>query len=67
MFANTAHRQTYIEQAVAAGHEEPLQTIKERHFPLLDGLCDSLEDAGYVTKHVRHNTLLHTLLAVPLR
>lgn len=67
MFANTAHRQTYIEQAVAAGHEEPLQTIKERHFPLLDGLCGSLEDAGYVTKHVRHNTLLHTLLAVPLR
>lgn len=67
MFANTSHRQAYIQQAVAAGHEDQLQAIRERHFPLLDGLCGSLEDAGYVTKHVRHNTLLHTLLAVPLR
>jgi putative AdoMet-dependent methyltransferase len=67
MFANASHRQTYIQQAEAAGHEDQLQTIKERHFPLLDELCGSLEDAGYVTKHVRHNALLHTLLAVPLR
>lgn len=67
MFADAAHRQTYIQQAEAAGHEEQLQTIKERHFPLLDGLCGSLEDLGYVTKHIRHNALLHTVLAVPLR
>ncbi|WP_315793853.1 methyltransferase domain-containing protein [Paenibacillus sp. BIC5C1] len=67
MFADASHRQTYIQQAEAAGHEEQLQTIRERHFPLLDGLCGSLEDAGYVTKHIRHNALLHTLLAVPLR
>ncbi|SEB18264.1 methyltransferase domain-containing protein [Paenibacillus sp. 276b] len=67
MFADAAHRQTYIQQAEAAGHEDQLQTIRERHFPLLDGLCGSLEDAGYVTKHIRHNALLHTLLAVPLR
>ncbi|UPK43579.1 methyltransferase domain-containing protein [Paenibacillus pabuli] len=67
MFADAAHRQTYIQQAEAAGHEEQLQTIKERHFPLLDGLCGSLEDLGYVTKHIRHNALLYTLLAVPLR
>jgi ubiquinone/menaquinone biosynthesis C-methylase UbiE len=67
MFVDAAHRQTYIQQAEAAGHEDQLQTIRERHFPLLNGLCGSLEDAGYVTKHIRHNTLLHTLLAVPLR
>ncbi|MDN4603619.1 methyltransferase domain-containing protein [Paenibacillus sp. F6_3S_P_1C] len=67
MFANTSHRQTYIQQAEVAGHEEQLHTIKERHFPLLDELCGWLEDAGYVTKHVRHNALLHTLLAIPLR
>ncbi|MGC5774487.1 methyltransferase domain-containing protein [Paenibacillus pabuli] len=67
MFADAAHRQTYIQQIEAAGHEDQLQTIRERHFPLLDGLCGSLEDAGYVTKHIRHNALLHTLLAVPLR
>jgi DNA-binding transcriptional MerR regulator/ubiquinone/menaquinone biosynthesis C-methylase UbiE len=67
MFVDAAHRKTYIQQAEAAGHEDQLQTIKERHFPLLDGLCGSLEDAGYVTKHIRHNALLHTLLAVPLR
>jgi DNA-binding transcriptional MerR regulator/ubiquinone/menaquinone biosynthesis C-methylase UbiE len=67
MFADASHRQTYIQQAEAAGHEDQLQTIRERHFPLLDGLCGSLEDAGYVTKHIRHNALLHTLLAVPLR
>ncbi|MFS0859615.1 methyltransferase domain-containing protein [Paenibacillus taichungensis] len=67
MFVDAAHRKTYIQQAEAAGHEDQLQTIRERHFPLLDGLCGSLEDAGYVTKHIRHNALLHTLLAVPLR
>jgi putative AdoMet-dependent methyltransferase len=67
MFVDAAHRQTYIQQAEAAGHEDQLQTIRERHFPLLDKLCGSLEGAGYVTKHMRHNTLLHTLLAVPLR
>ncbi|MGV2884611.1 methyltransferase domain-containing protein [Paenibacillus taichungensis] len=67
MFVDAAHRKTYIQQAEAAGHEDQLQTIKERHFPLLDGLCGSLEDAGYLTKHIRHNALLYTLLAVPLR
>ncbi|QLG38089.1 MULTISPECIES: methyltransferase domain-containing protein [unclassified Paenibacillus] len=67
MFADAAHRQAYIQQAEAAGHEDQLQTIRERHFPLLDGLCGSLEGAGYVTKHIRHNALLHTVLAVPLR
>ncbi|WP_440113748.1 MerR family transcriptional regulator [Paenibacillus sp. QZ-Y1] len=67
MFANTVHRQTYIQQADAAGHVEQLHMIRERHFPLLDELCGWLEDEGYVTKHVQHNTLLHTLLAVPLR
>ncbi|MFE6074424.1 methyltransferase domain-containing protein [Paenibacillus sp. NPDC057886] len=67
MFANATARQAYIRQAEATGHAEPLQTIRERHFPLLDGLCGWLEQQGYVTKHVRHNELLHTLLAVPLR
>ncbi|QOS81498.1 methyltransferase domain-containing protein [Paenibacillus sp. JNUCC31] len=67
MFVDATHRQTYIQQAEAAGHEDQLHTIRERHFPLLDELCSWLEGEGYVTKHIRHNALLHTLLAVPLR
>ncbi len=67
MFVDAAHREFYIRQAEATGHEEQLRALRERHFPLLGELCGWLEQQGYVTKHVRHNELLHTLLAVPLR
>ncbi|WP_186327877.1 methyltransferase domain-containing protein [Paenibacillus xylanexedens] len=67
MFINAAHREAYVREAELSGHEEQLRALRERHFPLLDELCDWLEQQGYVTKHVRHNELLHTLLAVPLR
>ncbi|WP_206759582.1 methyltransferase domain-containing protein [Paenibacillus sp. CFBP 13594] len=67
MFVNATHRENYIRQAETTGHEEQLRALRERHFPLLDELCRWLEQQGYVTKHVRHNELLHTLLAVPLR
>ncbi|WP_340399681.1 methyltransferase domain-containing protein [Paenibacillus sp. FSL H8-0079] len=67
MFVDATHRDSYIRQAETTGHEEQLRALRERHFPLLDELCGWLEQQGYVTKHVRHNELLHTLLAVPLR
>jgi len=67
MFVDATHRENYIRQAETTGHEEQLRALRERHFPLLDELCRWLEQQGYVTKHVRHNELLHTLLAVPLR
>lgn len=67
MFVDAAHRESYIEQAETEGHVEQLRALHERHFPLLDELCSWLEQQGYVTKHVRHNKLLQTLLAVPLR
>jgi len=67
MFVDAAHREFYIQQAETTGHEEQLRALRERHFPLLGELCGWLEQQGYVTKHVRHNELLHTLLAVPLR
>ncbi|WP_336886804.1 methyltransferase domain-containing protein [Paenibacillus xylanexedens] len=67
MFVDAAHRESYIRQAETTGHQEQLNALRERHFPLLGELCSWLEQQGYVTKHVRHNELLHTLLAVPLR
>ncbi|MCP1187051.1 methyltransferase domain-containing protein [Paenibacillus sp. 1781tsa1] len=67
MFVDAAHREAYVREAELSGHEEQLRALRERHFPLLDELCRWLEQQGYVTKHVRHNDLLHTLLAVPLR
>ncbi|WP_405170894.1 methyltransferase domain-containing protein [Paenibacillus sp. FSL H8-0280] len=67
MFVDATHRDSYIRQAETTGHEEQLRALRERHFPLLSELCSWLEQQGYVTKHVRHNELLHTLLAVPLR
>ncbi|APO42716.1 hypothetical protein BS614_00555 [Paenibacillus xylanexedens] len=67
MFVDATHRDSYIRQAETTGHEEQLRALCERHFPLLSELCSWLEQQGYVTKHVRHNELLHTLLAVPLR
>ncbi|PQP85394.1 transcriptional regulator [Paenibacillus sp. PCH8] len=67
MFVDAAHRDSYIRQAETTGHEEQLHALHERHFPLLDELCSWLEGQGYVTKYLRHNELLHTLLAVPLR
>ncbi|WP_264932778.1 methyltransferase domain-containing protein [Paenibacillus sp. LS1] len=67
MFVDATHRDSYIRQAETTGHQEQLNALRERHFPLLDELCGWLEQQGYVTKHVRHNELLHTLLAVPLR
>ena len=67
MFVDATHRDSYIRQAETTGHEEQLRALRERHFPLLDELCGWLEQQGYVTKHVRHNELLYTLLAVPLR
>ncbi|WP_175623749.1 MerR family transcriptional regulator [Paenibacillus amylolyticus] len=67
MFVDATHRDSYIQQAETTGHEEQLSALRERHFPLLGELCGWLEQQGYVTKHVRHNELLHTLLAVPLR
>lgn len=67
MFVDATHRDSYIRQAETTGHKEQLRALRERHFPLLSELCSWLEQQGYVTKHVRHNELLHTLLAVPLR
>lgn len=67
MFVDAAHREAYVREAELSGHEEQLRALRERHFPLLGELCGWLEQQGYVTKHVRHNELLHTLLAVPLR
>ncbi|MNW53939.1 putative methyltransferase [compost metagenome] len=67
MFVDAAHHEAYVREAELSGHEEQLRALRERHFPLLDELCGWLEQQGYVTKHVRHNELLHTLLAVPLR
>jgi len=67
MFVDALHREAYTRQAEAAGDSEQLLAIRERHFPLLDELTRWLEKHGYVTKHVRHNELLHTMLAVPLR
>ncbi|WP_336762579.1 methyltransferase domain-containing protein [Paenibacillus sp. USHLN196] len=67
MFIDAAHREAYVREAELSRHEEQLLALRERHFPLLGELCDWLEQQGYVTKHVRHNELLHTLLAVPLR
>ncbi|PKQ92531.1 transcriptional regulator [Paenibacillus sp. BGI2013] len=67
MFVDATHRDSYIRQAETTGHEEQLLALRQRHFPLLDELCGWLEQQGYVTKHVRHNELLYTLLAVPLR
>lgn len=67
MFVDATHLDSYIQQAETTGHEEQLRALRERHFPLLSELCSWLEQQGYVTKHVRHNELLHTLLAVPLR
>ncbi|MDT9720333.1 methyltransferase domain-containing protein [Paenibacillus sp. ClWae2A] len=67
MFVDAAHREAYVREAELSGHEEQLRALRERHFPLLDELCRWLELQGYVTKHVQHNELLHTLLAVPLR
>lgn len=67
MFVDAAHREAYVREAELSGNEEQLRALRERHFPLLDELCGWLEQQGYVTKHVRHNELLHTLLAVPLR
>ncbi|MDQ0659874.1 methyltransferase domain-containing protein [Paenibacillus sp. W2I17] len=67
MFVDVTHRDSYIRQAETTGHEEQLRALRERHFPLLSELCSWLEQQGYVTKHMRHNELLHTLLAVPLR
>ncbi|MEO2209953.1 methyltransferase domain-containing protein [Paenibacillus amylolyticus] len=67
MFVDATHRDSYIREAETTGHEEQLRALRERHFPLLGELCSWLEQQGYVTKHVRHNELLHTLLAVPLR
>lgn len=67
MFTDALHREAYIRQAEADGNSEQLLAIRERHFPLLDELTGWLESHGYVTKTVRHNELLHTMLAVPLR
>jgi len=67
MFVDATHRKEYIHAAETSGHMEQLRAVRERHFPLLDELCGWLEGLGYVTKHVRHNTLLHTLLAIPWR
>ncbi|WFR64122.1 methyltransferase domain-containing protein [Paenibacillus amylolyticus] len=67
MFVDAAHREAYVRAAELSGHEEQLRALRDRHFPLLGELCGWLEHQGYVTKHVRHNELLHTLLAVPLR
>ncbi|MGN7415047.1 MerR family transcriptional regulator [Paenibacillus sp. SAF-068] len=67
MFVDATHREAYVREAELSGHEEQLRALRERHFPLLGELCGWLEHQGYVTKHVRHNELLHTLLAVPLR
>jgi len=67
MYVDEAYRERYIRAAEAAGDEAMLTAVRERHFPLLDELCRWLEHREYVTKTVRHNDLLHTLLAVPLR
>lgn len=67
MYVDAAYRERYIRAAEVAGDEAMLAAVRERHFPLLDELCRWLEQRGYVTKTVRHNDLLHTLLAVPLR
>ncbi|NUU77038.1 MerR family transcriptional regulator [Paenibacillus xylanilyticus] len=67
MFVDAAHHEEYIRQAETAGDTLQLRAVRERHFPLLNELCSWLEEHGYVTKHMRYNSLLHTLLAVPLR
>jgi len=66
MFTNHEHRDTYVKLAETAGNAEQLQALRERHFPLLDELCVWLTQQGCEIKHMRHNELLHTLLAVPL-
>ncbi|GGH65004.1 MerR family transcriptional regulator [Paenibacillus silvae] len=67
MFTDSAHRNTYSKHAATNRDIEQQRALRERHFPLLDELCRRLDHLGYETKHVRHNELLHTVLAVPLR
>ncbi|MNC68578.1 hypothetical protein D3C75_1191890 [compost metagenome] len=67
MFTEADHRDAFTDQVKATGQEEWLRAVRERHFPLLNELCTWLESHGYVTKHIRYNELLHTVLAVPLR
>lgn len=66
MFTDATHRDTHRRHAVASGDAERQQAMRERHFPLLDELCGSLNNLGYETRHMRHNELLHTVLAVPM-
>lgn len=66
MFADSAHRDAYKKLASTAGDAEQQRALRERHFPLLDDVCCRLNYLGYETKYVRHNELLHTVLAVPL-
>ncbi|WP_186323318.1 methyltransferase domain-containing protein [Paenibacillus xylanexedens] len=67
MFTDVDHRNAFTDQVKHTGQEEWLRAVRERHFPLLGELCGWLESHGYVTKHIRYNELLHTVLAVPLR
>ncbi|MCM3134825.1 MerR family transcriptional regulator [Paenibacillus polysaccharolyticus] len=66
MFTDSAHRDAYLRHAKVTGDKEQQRALHERHFPLLDELHCRLTHLGYETKHVRHNELLHTVLAVPL-
>lgn len=66
MFTDSTHRDAYSSHAAIAGDAEQQRALRERHFPLLGELCGWLAHLGYETKHIRHNELLHTLLALPL-
>lgn len=66
MFTDSAHRDAYLRHAKVTGDKVQQRALHERHFPLLDELHCRLTHLGYETKHVRHNELLHTVLAVPL-
>ncbi|MGO4530640.1 MerR family transcriptional regulator [Paenibacillus sp. 2TAF8] len=65
MFTDSAHRNTYSKHAATSGDAEQQRALRERHFPLLGELCSRLTHLGYETKYMRHNELLHTVLAVP--
>ena len=65
MFTDSAHRDAYKKLAATTGDAEQQRALRERHFPLLDELRNRLTHLGYETKHMRHNELLHTVVAAP--
>ncbi|CAI6080962.1 2-methoxy-6-polyprenyl-1,4-benzoquinol methylase, mitochondrial [Paenibacillus sp. JJ-100] len=67
MFTDSDHRVAYSSHAATAGDAEQQRALRERHFSLLSELCRWLSHLGYETKYIRHNELLHTVLAFPVR